>query len=206
VDGDDTTRFVVGLGNPGRKYARTRHNVGWMVLAELGRRWGVAGGPRKAFGGELYDVRRPSGRAMLFAPHTYMNRSGEAVKGLLAFYKASPAKLLVVMDEMALPQGVIRARAKGSAGGHNGLADVLRLLETPEVPRLRVGIGAPPGPVDPVHYVLGKFDKKEMERMVPAIETAADAVETWLAEGIRTVMDRYNRKAGSGESEPPRED
>ena len=143
-----TTRFVVGLGNPGRRYAKTRHNVGWMVLEELGRRWGVSVG-RSMCGGMVYDA-RPVGsdgairRVQLFEPHTYMNRSGEAVKGLLNFYKAETADLLVILDDLALETGVIRARQQGSAGGHNGLNNIIALLGTQDVARLRVGIGSPP--------------------------------------------------------------
>ena len=195
----ETTKLVVGLGNPGRRYARTRHNVGWMVLAEVRRRWGLADEGRKAFGGEVYDARRagPDGesrRVMLFEPHTYMNRSGEAVAGLVTFYKADCRDLLIVMDDMDLPVGVLRARARGSAGGHKGLDDVLRLLGTQDVPRLRLGIGSPPSPMDAIDFVLGVFDDAELALIAPAVTQAADAVDDWIAWGIQAVMDKYNRK------------
>jgi len=118
----ETTKYIVGLGNPGRRYAKTRHNVGWMVTAELRKRWGLGEG-RKKFGGLLYDARGvgPDGKyrgAMLFEPLTYMNRSGEAVKGLVTFFEAQLEDLLVVLGDMALRPGWIRARAGGSDGGH----------------------------------------------------------------------------------------
>jgi len=195
----ETTKLIVGLGNPGRRYAKTRHNVGWMVLAEARRRWGLADEGRKAFGGEVYDARRaaPDGasrRVMLFEPHMYMNRSGEAVAGLAAFYKADCRNLLIVMDDMDLPVGALRVRARGSAGGHKGLDDVLRLLGTQDVPRLRLGIGSPPPPMDAIDFVLGAFDDAELASIAPAVTRAADAVDDWIAWGIQAVMDKYNRK------------
>jgi PTH1 family peptidyl-tRNA hydrolase len=192
----ETVRFVVGLGNPGRRYAATRHNVGWMVLDALRRRWG-AGEGRETFSGRLTDAQPALGgqvrRVMLFEPHTFMNRSGEAVKGLLNFYKAVPSDAMVVLDDMALPVGRIRVRQDGSAGGHNGLKDVLRLLGTDQVPRVRVGIGEPPGVMDSVDYVLGRFSDEELVQVGPAIERAADAVELWITGDIHRVMETYNR-------------
>ncbi len=192
-----TTRFVVGLGNPGREYRGTRHNAGFMVVRELAVRCG-AGDGRSAFQGVLLDGRFERGgerrRVMMFAPQTYMNRSGQAVAELLRFYKADPDDLLVVMDDMDLPLGAIRARAGGSAGGHKGLADILRALGTTDAPRLRIGIGQPPGQMDPADYVLSKFPAKELETFAPAVRTAADAVEDWVFHGIENVMQEYNRK------------
>jgi len=130
----------------------------------------------------------------LFEPHTFMNCSGEAVEALTAFYKADCRDLLVVLDDLALPVGALRARARGSAGGHKGLADVLRRLGTQEVPRLRIGIGAPPPHMDAVHYVLAAFEDDETSDIERIIERAADAVEDWIDRGIDRVMDKYNKK------------
>ena len=194
----EKNRLVVGLGNPGRRYVRTRHNVGWMVLEALRARLAVDSG-RLAFGGQLYNVRpgvtdgTPL-RVALFEPHTYMNRSGEAVKGLIAFYKINCRDILVVLDDMALLPGMLRVRASGSGGGHNGLMDVLRLLGTEEVPRLRVGIGPSPPEMDPADYVLGPFAPGEMELIAPAVQLAADAVQDWINSDIKNVMEKYNRK------------
>jgi PTH1 family peptidyl-tRNA hydrolase len=196
-------KFLVGLGNPGRQYAATRHNVGWMVLAELRRRWGVESG-KGAFGGRLYQtcppgMQPPAPTVLMLEPLTYMNRSGQAVKGLLAFYKADPSDLLVVMDDMALPPGTIRARAVGSDGGHNGMKDVIAHLGTDQVPRLRLGIGQPPAAMDAVDYVLAAFGEDETPAIARAVAAAADAVEDWLANGIAFVMDKYNSRKDADE-------
>jgi len=194
-------RFVVGLGNPGRRYARTRHNVGWMVLAALRRRWRVDSG-RLGFNGRLYEARPvgPDGKARavkLFEPLTYMNRSGQAVAALANFYRLDYPDVLVVLDDMALPVGRIRIRAGGSDGGHNGLKDILNLLGSQQVPRLRIGVGPAPQDKPWVEHVLTEFDKDELEVVESAIDKAADAVEDWLAFGIDYVMDRYNATAES---------
>jgi len=196
---DGTTKFVVGLGNPGRQYQRTRHNVGFMVLAELARRWTLSP-PRRAFDGEVCETRVGQTKVILLAPVTYMNLSGQSVQAMLAFYKASPADVLVVLDDMALPTAKLRFRADGSAGGQKGLADILRRLGTQDVPRLRVGIGSPPPVIAGSDYVLGTFGPTEMERMTPAIQLAAQAVEDWVLRGMMFVMEKYNRK-GEGPAE-----
>jgi PTH1 family peptidyl-tRNA hydrolase len=188
------TRFVIGLGNPGRRYSKTRHNVGFMVLKALRKRWDF-GRARSKFHARVWTGRIGRVRVALAAPQTYMNRSGQAAGELAGFYQAEPAALLVVMDDTALPTGRLRARASGSAGGHKGLADVLAVLGTQAVPRLRVGISAPPPDGDAVEYVLSEFEPHEKRPMAEAVERAADAVEDWVRSGIRCVMDRYN--AGS---------
>ena len=195
---DDKRRFVVGLGNPGRMYARTRHNLGFRVLQTLRRRWGLQTG-RSAFGGRIDEARPRRAQAecrrvMLLEPHTYMNRSGRTVREAVAYYKADVADLLVVLDDMYLPVGQLRARAGGSAGGHKGLADILASLGTDEVARLRIGIGQPPGRMEGVDFVLTPFRGDEIEIIEVAIETATDAVEDWIFCGLAPVMERYNRK------------
>lgn len=167
-------------------------------MATLRRRWGVESG-RKAFGGQLYDARptRPDGRlrhVMLFEPLTYMNRSGEAANAMVSFYKADWQDVLVVLDDLALPPGRLRARAAGSDGGHNGLKDILALAGRQDVPRLRIGIGPPPGEMDAVNYVLTAFREDEKEIIDKAAGRAADAVEDWIAFDIKCVMDKYNAK------------
>ena len=137
----------------------------------------------------------PDGTArtvVLLEPLTYMNRSGEAVSGMAGFYKAGPSDLLVVLDDMALPVGRIRARPGGSDGGHNGLKDIIRLMGTDQVPRLRVGIGPPPPLADAVDHVLSGFEADQLPTMEQAIKLAADAAEDWVAHGVRYVMDKYN--------------
>jgi len=195
----EKAKFIVGLGNPGRSYVKTRHNVGWMVTGELRNRWSLGCG-RKAFGGLLYDARElgPQGicrSAMVFEPQMYMNRSGEAVKGLVGYHKAKPEDVLVVLDDMALKLGWVRARPGGSDGGHNGLKDILRLLGTQQVPRLRIGIGPPSASEKDVEHVLSSFSSEELGTVAKAVSKAADAVEDWLGFGISYVMDKYNSKA-----------
>jgi PTH1 family peptidyl-tRNA hydrolase len=186
----------VGLGNPGRKYRDTRHNVGFDVIGLLAQRWSL-GQPTERFNGWVLDGRvgDDATPVTMLAPQTYMNRSGQAVRQMLDFYKASPHDLLVVMDDMALELGRLRFRTDGSAGGHNGLADILQALGSDEVPRLRVGIGQAPGRMDPADWVLGKFTAKEREIIDVAEQQAADAVEDWLGETPpQKIMETYNRK------------
>ena len=187
-----TNKFVVGLGNPGRQYQRTRHNVGFMVLAELARRWSLPPS-RRAFDGEVCEGRVGETKVILLAPLTYMNLSGQSVQAMLAFYKALPSDVLVVLDDMALPTAKLRFRADGSSGGQKGLADILRRLGTQAVPRLRVGIGSPPPRIEGSEYVLGTFGPTEMERIAPALFLAGQAVEDWVRHGMAFVMEKYNR-------------
>lgn len=189
---------MVGLGNPGRQYAQTRHNVGFRVVELLRQRW-AAGPGRSGFGGMVCQavVPGPGGDArmvVLFEPHTYMNCSGQAVRELVAFYKAEADELLVVLDDMNLPIGRVRLRADGSAGGQKGLADIVGQLGTQAVPRLRIGIGGPPGQMAGADFVLSKFASDELEMIDVAIQVAADAACDWVFRGISYAMERYNRK------------
>jgi PTH1 family peptidyl-tRNA hydrolase len=170
-----------------------------MVLAALQRKWQAPDG-RQAFSGRLHDVRLrgPAGetrRVMLLEPYTYMNLSGRAVQEMAAFYKAEPQDLLVVLDDMALPTGRLRFREGGSAGGHKGLADILAALGTGQVPRLRIGIGVPPGRMDAADFVLSRFSADEAESIEHAVAQAAEAVEDWVFRGVKYAMDTYNRKS-----------
>ena len=196
-DEGQSARYVVGLGNPTRQYERTRHNVGFRVLAALRRRW-LASPGRSAFSSRLDDVKVERAgqvrRVFLLEPHTYMNRSGQAVRALAAFYKAQPSQILVVLDDLALEVGRLRVRPDGSAGGHNGLADVLAAMGTSELARLRIGIGQAPPPMDAADYVLSAFSPGEEELIGPAVERAAQAVEDWLFLGTTKVMEKYNAK------------
>ncbi|HET6427548.1 MAG TPA: aminoacyl-tRNA hydrolase [Phycisphaerae bacterium] len=192
-------KYVVGLGNPGRRYQLTRHNVGFMVLAVLRERWDF-GRARDRFGGRVWTGRIESAPVMLLAPQTYMNESGRAVAEMVTFHKASPSSVLVVLDDMALPLGRLRARSRGSAGGHKGLADIARALGTDEVPRLRVGIGSPPEQMDAVAYVLSRFDEQEQAEMSGAVRRAADAAAAWATAGIECVMNAYNQGDPNGDA------
>jgi PTH1 family peptidyl-tRNA hydrolase len=184
-------KLIVGLGNPGRKYEGTRHNVGFDVIAELVRRTGGGSG-KTAFQGELHDVKFGDERALLLRPHTFMNLSGSSVVGARDFYKLTNADLLVVCDDLNLPVGKLRMRAKGSSGGQKGLEDCIRRLGGDEFARLRVGIGSPPEYMEGADYVLAKYSKGEREEMGIAVVKAAEAAEVWVREGVAATMNRYN--------------
>jgi PTH1 family peptidyl-tRNA hydrolase len=184
--------LVVGLGNPGREYASTRHNVGFMVTDELARRHG--GSWRSKFSGEVADVRIDDARLALLKPHTYMNESGRAVASAVKFYKVDPEDLLAVHDEVDLDVGRMQARLGGGLAGHNGLRSVATALKTPDFLRLRIGVGRPergdPRPV--ADWVLSPF---EPDADVGAlVGRAADAVETLVWEGLEEAQQRFNER------------
>lgn len=184
-------KLVVGLGNPGEKYANTRHNIGFDVLDELARRWS-AERPKLRFEAELREIRCGEERLMLVAPQTYMNLSGRSVQPLMKFYQIPPVEVLVVCDDLNLKLGQLRLRASGSAGGQKGLLSILQTLGTEAVGRLRVGIDRPPPQMDAADYVLAKFRKEELDRIDQAIRRSADAVEAWVREGMDAAMNRFN--------------
>jgi PTH1 family peptidyl-tRNA hydrolase len=183
-------RLVVGLGNPGRRYRGTRHNVGFEVVERLARRWGTR---FRAEGlAEVAEASFAGTPVLLAKPLTYMNRSGAAVREIVSRWRLSPSDVVVVYDDMDLPLGTLRVRARGSAGGHHGMASVLEALGTSEVARVRVGIGRPER--DAVDHVLSRFEADEQPKAEEAVERAADAVETLLLEGTAAAMDRFNRR------------
>src|SRR5688572_30356880 len=149
-------KLIVGLGNPGDKYKETRHNVGFEVTSRLAARFG-ASPPRARFQGETVEANIAGQKVLLLTPLTYMNLSGASVLAARDFYKIELQDILIVCDDFNLPLGKLRLRARGSAGGQNGLADILRRLGTEDLPRLRIGIGSPPPGRDPAGYVLGRF-------------------------------------------------
>ena len=187
--------LIVGLGNPGEKYARTRHNAGFQCLAVLARRYRLAFRAKRARA--RIAVGEVAGQPVVLArPYTFMNRSGTAVAGLLRWLELPPARLLVVYDDLDLAVGTIRVRARGSAAGHKGMTSILSTLGTDEFPRLRLGIGRPADPaLDPVDYVLLPFTSREEKAWAPVLERAADAIECFLREGIVATMDQFNRVA-----------
>lgn len=184
-------KLVVGLGNVGRKYVGTRHNVGFEVLAELARKFGTAK-PKQDFDGEVVTADFGGVRAVLLCPHTLMNRSGISVVKARDFYKLENEDLLIICDDLNLPLGRLRFRAKGSSGGQKGMADVIRHLGTEEFPRLRIGIGQPPASWDAVDYVLGRFTKQELPEIEHAVGRSADAAVAWASHGIAHCMNVYN--------------
>lgn len=192
-------KLVVGLGNPGGKYQKTRHNVGFQVVEELARRWSYSKA-RRQFSGLLADGTIHGQRVLLLEPMTYMNRSGTSVREATSFLKIDPADLLVVLDDMALPLGRLRMRAKGSAGGHNGLSSVIQQLGSDVFCRLRIGIGQVGGE-RMVGHVLSPFTAQEEQVISRAIQVAADAVECWVAEGPDAAATKFNRAGESEEKE-----
>lgn len=183
------TRIIVGLGNPGRNYANTRHNLGFMVVDELARRSGESK-PRKRFRSELIDTRLANEKVVLIKPQTYMNKSGHAVRELLNWYRAEADQMLIVVDDLDLPFGQIRLRSGGSAGGHNGLKSIIEQTGKQDIPRLRLGIGR--GPHQAKAHVLSHFAPDEQRHLPMLVDVAADATELWLRDGITTAMNQVN--------------
>jgi peptidyl-tRNA hydrolase, PTH1 family len=184
-------KMVVALGNPGRKYEGTRHNIGFAVAAELARRHST-GRPRNGFQAELVEAELNGEKALLVLPQTFMNLSGTSALAARDFYKLANEHLLVVCDDFNLPLGMLRLRGQGTAGGQKGLADILRRLSTDEVPRLRIGVGPVPASWDPVDFVLSRFTKNELPEIELSIVRAADAVEVWATKGLAESMNRFN--------------
>ena len=198
-------RAVVGLGNPGPRYADTRHNVGFRVVEALARRWGGPEFDRRRYL-LLAEARRAGDRILLVKPRTYMNRSGEAVARLRDAYTLSPRDLVVAHDDMDLVPTSVRVKEGGGSGGHRGLESVIAALGSGDFFRVRVGIGRPPPAVDPVEYVLQPFSPAEAADMRLAAERAAQAVEALLEEGPQKAMSLFNvrpaRRIDEGEKGP----
>jgi PTH1 family peptidyl-tRNA hydrolase len=186
-----TVKLFVGLGNPGPAYHNTRHNVGFEVLETLARRAGSPG-RRQRFQGEVAQATVRGTPVLLLWPLTWMNLSGSSVLATRDFYKIPDSDMIVVCDDFNLPLDTIRLRPAGSAGGQNGLADVLSRLGTPTIPRLRLGVGPLPAGWKTADYVLGKFSRQDRERVEVMVERAADAAEEWAALGIQAAMNKYN--------------
>jgi PTH1 family peptidyl-tRNA hydrolase len=183
-------KLIVGLGNPGRKYAHNRHNVGFQCLDRLAQAHGLSFTQRRAKAslavGKIADV-----RVVLARPLTYMNLSGQAVRPLVSFYKLSLEDILVIRDDLDLPLGSTRLRPEGGSGGHKGMRSIIEALGSQAFPRLRVGIGRPPGN-DAVSYVLSDFTADEQITLESVYERAVAAVELFLREGIEAAMNAYN--------------
>jgi peptidyl-tRNA hydrolase, PTH1 family len=182
-------RLVVGLGNPGERYERTRHNVGFSLADRLagGESW-------KSFANDL-GLWAKVGSFYVAKPMTYMNDSGLFVQQFAAFYKVKPEEMLIVFDDIALPLGTLRVRGKGSSGGQKGMESIIRSLGTDAVPRLRVGIGPQPEFMDSAAFVLQKFSRQEEKPLDEALERAGAAVHDFEALGLEACMNRYNPKA-----------
>ncbi len=183
--------IITGLGNPGEQYAGTRHNVGFMVINLLAKRWQIEINKRK-FNSRTGVGLIKNHQVLLQKPVTFMNNSGLAVRQALDFYKLVPEDILIIYDDMDLRLGQLRIRTQGSAGGHKGLASVISHLGTDKISRVRIGIGAPPTGQNAVDYVLSRFTSEEMPIINEAISKAADAVEYILEYGYNKAMDKFN--------------
>lgn len=181
-------RLVVGLGNPGREFVGTRHNVGFQVVEELARRAAISFRFEPKWDAEVALF----GGRLLMKPQTFMNLSGEAVANYARYHRINHSEILVIMDDAAIRLGELRLRSSGSAGGHNGLESILVHLGTEAVPRLRIGIGAASDVL--TDHVLGKFESSELEVVEASVSRAADAAEFANAHGIEAAMNLYNKK------------
>lgn len=186
-------KIIAGLGNPGKKYERTRHNIGFEVVAEIARKQGDTS-VRTRFESETIDTLIDGEKTLLMCPQTFMNLSGRAVAAAVKFFKVEPEDVLVISDDLNLSTGRLRMRRGGSAGGQNGLADIIRHLGTDAVPRLRVGIDRPPPGWSTVDYVLGRFTDEEIERLKTPVRDAAAAAILWAQRGAGEAMNRYNSR------------
>ncbi|MBV8375085.1 MAG: aminoacyl-tRNA hydrolase [Candidatus Eremiobacteraeota bacterium] len=180
-------RLVVGLGNPGKEYAATRHNAGYMVVEEVARRYGVSKWKKKDGAEQALDSTR---RVVFVKPTSFMNLSGAPVRLISSWYRTPPAEILVVVDEMDLPFGTLRMRPFGGHGGHNGLRSIIATIGE-GYPRLRVGVGRPKGE-DAIDHVLAPFDAGEKQRWRSIVDAAADGVELWLNQGLDSAMNFSN--------------
>ncbi len=186
--------MIVGLGNPGREYEKTRHNIGFTVVDALAKAYNLPFDNKKSKA-IFADGIIAEKRVLLVKPQTYMNLSGGAVRGLADFYHIEPAQIMVVSDDMDIPLGTLRLRPKGGAGGQKGVRDIIQQLGTEAFPRLRFGIGRPPGRMEPSKYVLQPFRQEEQPLLEETLDRAVRALEDWLRFGLDYAMNRHNGTA-----------
>jgi len=184
-------KIIVGLGNPGKPYEHTRHNIGFDVIDTIAEKWGTPLTNSK-FNGMYATVHRPEGKVLLVKPLTYMNLSGECVGPLMDYFDIEVEDLIVIYDDLDLETGKLRLRQKGSAGGHNGIKSLIQHLGTQEFNRIRVGINRPPAGMKVADYVLAKFSKEDQVLMQDAIVNSVNAVEASLSKPFLDVMNHFN--------------
>ncbi|VAX42638.1 Peptidyl-tRNA hydrolase [hydrothermal vent metagenome] len=187
-------KLIVGLGNPGTQYSKTRHNAGFLAVDRLVDRHSAGAVVKARFSGDCVEASIAATKCLLLKPMTFMNLSGQSVLQAMQFYKLPMEDLLVITDDLALPVGSVRLRASGGAGGHNGLSDIERRLGSGEYARCRIGIGPKPPMFDQAAFVLSRFTEEESDGLSSSIEAAADAVEECVASGIDAAMNRFNTK------------
>ena len=193
-------KMIVGLGNPGQKYVGTRHNIGFEVVGEFARKK-IASTPRAKFEGEYSEIQIGDEKVILLCPLTYMNLSGRSVSQAASFFKIDSTNILVVCDDFNLNIERIRFRPSGSAGGQNGLDDIIKKLGTQDFPRLRVGIGPVPQRWNPADYVLGKFSADEIAQLKPVLDRCVRGLEDWVKHGVSRCMNQYNGLPDTGKKQ-----
>lgn len=198
-------KLVVGLGNPGKKYQGTRHNVGFDVLACLAGRCAI-GRPKAKFNAEVAETTIKNQKTILLSPLTFMNLSGQSVRAAVDFYKLPLTEVLVICDDINLEVARLRLRPTGSAGGQNGLKDIINRLGSQDFGRLRIGVGRPPPRWDAADFVLGKFSAEDAVEIERAVGRAADAVETWVENGIQSAMNQFNADPNKRKPEKQKKD
>lgn len=184
-------KLIIGLGNPGKTYEQTRHNVGFQVIDHLASKWNAPLTQSK-FKGMYSIIHRSEGKVMLLKPLTYMNLSGESVSALMDYYDIAIEDIVVIYDDLDLPNGQLRLRQKGSAGGHNGIKSLIQHLGTQQFNRLRIGISRPPAGMKVPDYVLAKFSKEEKPEVEEAVQKSGEACELWLSKPFLEVMNEFN--------------
>jgi PTH1 family peptidyl-tRNA hydrolase len=187
----ETTYLLIGLGNPGREYRDNRHNLGFMVIDRLIVRLN-ARGMKVQSKAIVTTVTYEDRKLILAKPQTYMNLSGQSAQGLLNFYKIPVENMLIAHDDLDIPFGTIRIRPGGGPGGQRGMASTIERLGTKDFPRLRIGIGRPPGRMDPAAYVLQDFSREEMKVLSEVVDRAAEAALTFVVDGLNKAMNKYN--------------
>lgn len=197
--------LIVGLGNPGTEYASHRHNIGFRVVDALARAHGLRFVRQKDARARVATGSICGWHSIVGKPQTFMNLSGRTVSRLCRQYDMRPEQILIVYDDLDLPLGRLRLRQEGGSGGHKGMVSIISQLGTQGFPRLRIGVGRPPGRMEPADYVLQPFTKEEEAIVAGIVETAVEAIESWVTEGIVVAMDRFNRPLpiGEGESAEP---
>ena len=197
----DTPYLIVGLGNPGSRYANTRHNAGFIVVDELARRHGMRFSTKQA-NAEVARGEIAGTKVILIKPQTFMNLSGQAVRGIANFYKIPSERILIIYDDIALPVGTLRIREKGSSAGHNGVKSVIQQMGTEKIARIRVGVDRPADPRhNQVDWVLGRFTKEEQPLFEESVQRATEAVESILRIGMERTMNNYNTGPASTKDE-----
>ena len=188
----ETVHLIVGLGNPGAEYARTRHNAGFMLVERLAGQWRADWAGERKFNARMARAERGSGRVLLCEPQTFMNLSGETVGAVVEFYRLAVKQMVVAVDDADLPLGEIRLRPGGSSGGHHGLESIEQHLGTRDFARLRIGIGRRDGARQITNHVLGKFEAAESGLLEKVLERASGQIDCWLEAGLQKAMSQFN--------------